>query len=100
MSDRLPTMRSLFTTTPKSPRSLGNSGRVTGVRTSTGKVLQCDMVAVGIGVKARTELAQGAGLKTERGILVNQYLETSATDVYAAGDAAQIYDPIERPLFH
>ena len=73
---------------------LGKRGRVTGVRTSTGKILQCDMVAVGIGVKARTELAQAAGLKTERGILVNQYLETSATDVYSAGDAAQIYDPL------
>jgi NAD(P)H-nitrite reductase large subunit len=73
---------------------LGKRGRVTGVRTSTGKTLQCDMVAVGIGVKARMELAQGAGLKTERGILVNEYLETSAPDVYAAGDVAQIYDPI------
>jgi NAD(P)H-nitrite reductase large subunit len=73
---------------------LGKRGRVTGVRTSTGKVLQCDMVAVGIGVKARMELAQGAGLKTERGILVNECLETSTPDVYAAGDVAQIYDPI------
>jgi NAD(P)H-nitrite reductase large subunit len=73
---------------------LGKRGRVTGVRTTTGKVLQCDMVAVGIGVKARMELAQGAGLKTERGILVNECLETSTPDVYAAGDVAQIYDPI------
>jgi NAD(P)H-nitrite reductase large subunit len=72
---------------------LGKRGKVTGIRTSTGKVLSCDMVAVGIGVKARMDLAQAAGLKTERGILVNEYLETSAADIYAAGDVAQIFDP-------
>ena len=73
---------------------LGKRGKVTGVRTSAGQVLQCDMVAVGIGVKSRMELAQVAGLKTERGILVNEYLQTSAADVFAAGDVAQIFDPI------
>jgi NAD(P)H-nitrite reductase large subunit len=72
---------------------LGKRGKVSGVRTSTGKILQCEMVAVGIGVKARVDLAQGAGLKTERGIMVNEYLQTSAPDVFAAGDAAQIFDP-------
>jgi NADPH-dependent 2,4-dienoyl-CoA reductase/sulfur reductase-like enzyme len=72
---------------------LGKRGKVTGVRTSTGKVLPCDIVAVGIGVKARIELAQDAGLKTERAILVDEYLKTSAHDVFAAGDAAQILDP-------
>jgi NAD(P)H-nitrite reductase large subunit len=39
------------------------------------------------------ELAKAAGLKTERGILVNEYLQTSDTDIYAAGDIAQIFDP-------
>jgi NAD(P)H-nitrite reductase large subunit len=73
---------------------LGKHGRVTGVRTSTGKILQCDMVAVGIGVRSRMDLAQAAGLKTERGILVNEYLQTSAADVFAAGDVAQIFDPV------
>jgi NADPH-dependent 2,4-dienoyl-CoA reductase/sulfur reductase-like enzyme len=73
---------------------IGKQGRVAGVRTSNGNVLQCDLVAVGIGVKARTELAQGAGLKTERGILVNEYLQTSAPDIFAAGDVAQIFDPV------
>jgi NAD(P)H-nitrite reductase large subunit len=37
-------------------------------------------------------LAQSAGLKTERGILTNEYLQTSDPDIFAAGDAAQIYD--------
>ncbi len=73
---------------------LGKSGEVTGVRTSRGDVLRCDMVAVGIGVKARMELARAAGLKTDRGILVNEYLQTSVPDIFAAGDVAQIFDPL------
>ena len=52
------------------------------------------MVAVGIGVRARQELAQAAGLKTDRGILVNEYFQTSRLDIFAAGDVAQIFDPL------
>ena len=73
---------------------LSKKERIIGVRTTSGDVIRCDMLAVGIGVKARTELAQVAGIKTERGILVNEYLQTSDPDIFAAGDVAQIYDPI------
>ena len=73
---------------------LGRRGKVTGVRTSDGMVLPCDLVAVGIGVKARMELAQAAGLKTDRGVLVDEFLESSVPDVFAAGDTAQIFDPL------
>jgi NAD(P)H-nitrite reductase large subunit len=73
---------------------LGKRSEVTGVRTTTGGVIRCDMVAVGIGVKACKELAQVAGLETDRGILVNEYLQTSDPDIFAAGDVAQIFDPL------
>jgi NAD(P)H-nitrite reductase large subunit len=72
---------------------LGRKGKVTGVRTTTGEVIHCQMVAIGIGVRACKELAQVAEIKTDRGILANEYLETSAQDIFAAGDAAQIFDP-------
>jgi NADPH-dependent 2,4-dienoyl-CoA reductase/sulfur reductase-like enzyme len=72
---------------------LGKRGKVTGVRTSAGNVIRCDIVAVGIGVRSRMELAKGAGLKTDRGILANEYLQTSDPDIFAAGDVAQIHDP-------
>lgn len=72
---------------------LGKHGRVIGVRTSAGEDIRCGLVAVGIGVRPRMELAKTAGLKTERGILVNEYLQTSDPDIYAAGDVAQIFDP-------
>ncbi len=72
---------------------LGKRGKVSGVRTKEGEVLPCQMVATAVGVKARLELAQAAGLSTERGILTSQTLQTSHPDVFAAGDAAQVYDP-------
>ena len=68
---------------------LGKKGKVIGVRTSSGDVIHCGIVGVGIGVKACTELALAAGLKPDRGILVNEYLQTSDPDIYAAGDVAQ-----------
>jgi NAD(P)H-nitrite reductase large subunit len=73
---------------------LGKSGKVAGVRTTRGDVIRCDIVAVGIGVKACKDLAQTAGLKTDRGILADEYLQTSDPDIFAAGDVSQIYDPL------
>jgi len=72
---------------------LGKKGKVIGVRTSSGEVIRCDMVGVGIGVRPQIELAKAANLQTDRGILVNEYLQTNEPDVYAAGDVAQIYNP-------
>ena len=72
---------------------LSRRGKVTAVQTKKGDILPCGMVAVGIGVDPRKELAQSAGLKTDRGILVDEFLRTSAADIYAAGDAAQVLDP-------
>lgn len=48
-----------------------------------------DMVVICIGVQPRLELAARAGLETNRGILVNEYLRTSDPDIYCAGDAAE-----------
>ncbi len=73
---------------------LGRHGRVTGVRTKEGHVIPCHIVALAIGVRPRTELAEGAGLEMDRGLLVDQFLQTSVPDVFAAGDVAQVYDPL------
>lgn len=74
----------------------GKRDKVVGVRTTKGEVVKCDLVAVGIGVKPNKELAQAAGLKTERGILTDEHLQTSDPAIFAAGDVAQIYDPVSR----
>lgn len=70
----------------------GAAGHVSGVLTTGGDLIPCDMVAVAIGVSPRTELARAARLEVDRGILVNDRLATSAPDIYAAGDVAQVFD--------
>ncbi len=72
---------------------IGKRGRVSAVRTKAGEIIPCELVAVGIGVRPRMELAQAASLAVERGILTDEYLQTSAADVYASGDVAQVRNP-------
>lgn len=67
-------------------------GRVKGVKLTSGEVFPCDVVGAGIGVKPQLDCVRDTPLKVERGILVNEYLEASEPDIYAAGDCAQIFD--------
>jgi len=68
-------------------------GRVRAVLTKGGRVIECDAVAVGAGVRADAMLAQRAGLEVDDGIVCDSKLRTSAEGIYAAGDCCS-YDSV------
>ncbi len=72
---------------------LGNRrGKVRGVRLADGREFKCNLVGIAIGVKPQLDLVRGTAVEIDRGILVNEYMQTSVPHVFAAGDCAQVYD--------
>ena len=68
-------------------------GSVARVRTTAGKVVECDFAVVGIGITPRAQLAADAGLAVDNGIVANERLETSTPGIFAAGDVANAWHP-------
>lgn len=68
--------------------------RVNGVKTKAGETIPCDIVGVAVGVGPRIELAKAAGIKIEKGIVVDEMMRTNLPDIYSAGDVAQVTDPM------
>ncbi|MEM6263152.1 MAG: FAD-dependent oxidoreductase [Bacteroidota bacterium] len=69
------------------------NGRARAVVTKSGEEIACQFVGLTAGVSPRLELTEGTGIETGRGILIDEYLQTSVADVYATGDCAELRQP-------
>jgi NADPH-dependent 2,4-dienoyl-CoA reductase/sulfur reductase-like enzyme len=72
--------------------AFAGEGALSTVVTDAGRMLPADLVVAGIGVTAATGALVGADLALGDGVVLNEYLETTAPAVYAAGDVAKYYD--------
>ncbi|MGO4912699.1 NAD(P)/FAD-dependent oxidoreductase [Leeuwenhoekiella sp. W20_SRS_FM14] len=64
-------------------------GNVRGVLTKKGEEIPCNLVGITTGVKPKIDFLSDSGIETDKGILVNRFLETNIKNVYAIGDCAQ-----------
>jgi 3-phenylpropionate/trans-cinnamate dioxygenase ferredoxin reductase subunit len=71
----------------------GSDGRVHKLVTKKGLEVECDFVVIGAGVHPDIHLAEQAGIETNKGIVTDRYLQTSAEGIFAAGDVAE-YDSV------
>ncbi len=73
---------------------VGKKNRVSAILLENGQTIKCDMLAYAIGIHPCLELVQNTDLNVDRGVLVDEHLQTNDPDIYAAGDVAQVFDPL------
>jgi NAD(P)H-nitrite reductase large subunit len=67
----------------------GKDGRVRGVLTAEGDEIPCDFVGLAVGVHPNVSWLKGSGIDVNKGVLVNEYLQTNIPEIYAIGDCAE-----------
>ncbi|HLI89821.1 MAG TPA: FAD-dependent oxidoreductase [Ktedonobacteraceae bacterium] len=70
----------------------GKDGQVSGVVTSSGARLPCDLLLIAIGIEPIIDFIQVSGIHCERGVRVDDYMRTNMPDIYAAGDVVETTD--------
>src|SRR5450432_3094819 len=73
---------------------LRGDGAVSSAALDGDRTVACDLVVAGIGVRPVTELLADSGIEVADGVMVNEYLETSQRDIWAAGDVANYPDTL------
>lgn len=76
------------------PTGFVGAGRVNSVHTKSGLKLSTDAVVLAIGVHPNVQLAEESRLQVDNGVVVDEHLQTSKPDIFAAGDITNFYDPV------
>lgn len=79
---------------PEQPGSIRKKAQRLSVQTKGGLDLDCELVVIAAGVTPCIEFLQSSSIVCNDGVLVNEYLQTSDPDVYAAGDVANLFHPL------
>jgi NAD(P)H-nitrite reductase large subunit len=69
-------------------------GDVRGIVLDNGRRLKCEILILAVGTRPKTELAEKAGIRINKGIMVDRRMMTSVSDIYAAGDVTEAYDAL------
>ncbi|MDG1263046.1 MAG: FAD/NAD(P)-binding oxidoreductase [Flavobacteriaceae bacterium] len=69
------------------------TGRVKAIRTDSGEIINCQFVGLTTGVRPNIDFIKNTDIATNRGILVNKYLETNQSSIYAIGDCSEQQEP-------
>jgi len=70
------------------------SKSVTGIKLKRGRIIDAEIILIQAGIRPTIDLAKNANLATNRGIVVNEYLETSENDIFAVGDCIEFKEQI------
>lgn len=73
-------------------KKISGNGSVKGIALDNNSKMDCELVIIGKGVSPNIDIAKGAGIKTNRGILADDFLKTSHEDIFAAGDVSEAHD--------
>ena len=74
---------------PQQTSALFGNGRVDGLRFASGEELEADLVVIAAGIRPNAELGRKAGLDVRRGIVVNDYMQTSDPNIFAVGECTE-----------
>ncbi|KKM99989.1 hypothetical protein LCGC14_1142260, partial [marine sediment metagenome] len=79
----------------------GENGKLSSVVLKSGHEIPAELANISIGLKPNIDFLMDSGVKVDKGIFVDMCMRTNIRDIFAAGDVAQIYDPLyETPILH
>ena len=78
-----------FITSEECAEIIAKDGKLTSLNLKSGKTLDADILLVSTGIRSNIELAKETGIECNRGVIVNERMETSIKDIYACGDVAE-----------